>query len=254
MKNYVAGVVIPVYITEFIANTVEYIKNTADEDKYVFCIVNDGVPAVKEHLDKMTLPSNFHVINLPRNLCFSGCNNAGFRFLLEKYPSLKYLGSLNDDTIPKNNWLDEMILTLESDKNVAAVAPQLKGINAEGEEIHTASIFYYGPQCQMLCDVRYIEKDAYVNLFGGCCFLCKVEPFLQVGLLDEEFKNGAEDMDLCIKFLSLGYRLMISSKAHVVHFGGKSRLSKPNQGAEICHSVDHLFKKWGEDLRRFNNM
>lgn len=253
MKNYRAGVVIPLYMTDFIANTIEYLKNTTDANEAVFCIVNDGVPQVKDYLETLTLPENMYVINLPKNLCYAGSNNAGFNLLMEKYPSIEYLGSLNDDTIVKENWLTELINTLDKHKDVAAASPQLKGIKEDGEEIHTASIFTYGPQCQMLCNVPYISEDAYVDLFGGCCFLCRKEPFIEIGLLDDRYQNGAEDMDLCIKFLTSGYKLMVCAKSHVVHFGGKSRSTRPKGGEEISLSVDLLFRKWGENLTIFNN-
>lgn len=255
MKNYKAGVVIPVYMTDFIADTINYLKDTTNPEEHVFCIVNDGVPKVKEYLSTLSIPDNMYVLNLPKNLCFAGSNNAGFRLLLEKHPNLEFLGSLNDDTIPKENWLEELITTINRDKNIAAVAPQLKALTPHtGEEFHSASVFTYGPHCSMLCPKSFVDEDTYVNLFGGCCFLCRTEAFKEVHFFDEEFQNGAEDLDLCLKFLTLGYKLMVSSKSHVVHFGGKSRLTRPEQNAEICHSVDLLFRKWGHDLTKFNSL
>lgn len=254
MANYRVGVVIPVYLTNFIAQTVDYITATTDKEQCVFCIVNDGIPAVEAYLETLTLPENFHVVNLSENRCFSGSNNAGFNFLLDKYPDLEYIGSLNDDTIPQPNWLSSMVQTLDEHPEVAAVTPNIMALNPyTGEAFYSSSIFIYGTGCSMNCCIPYVATDTYTNLFCGFCFVCRSIPFKEVGFLDEEYQNGAEDMDLSLSFITKGYKLMVSGGAAVVHFGGKSRSGRINGAAEISHSIDHLFQKWGTDLMKYNS-
>lgn len=252
MSNYRAGVVIPVYLTNFISDTVECIKRTTDMNESVFCIVNDGVEEVKNYLETLILPENMYVLNLPDNRCFSGSNNAGFKSLLERHPNLQYIGSLNDDTIQKPNWLSAMIKTLDGHPETALVTPQLIAIDEYGNEFYTCAIFNYGLGCQMLCNIHRVYEDSYTNLIGGCCFLCRKDPLIEVDFLDEGYKNGAEDMDLSIKFITKGYKMMVCADAGIIHFGGSSRNTRPNIDEEISQSISHLYSKWGFDLIKYN--
>lgn len=253
MSTYRAGVVIPIYLTRFIAATVECIKNTTNKDEAVFCIVNDGVEEVKNYLETLTFPDNVYVLNLPENRCFAGSNNAGFKSLMEKYPELEYLGSINDDTLQKPGWLSAMIKTLDNHPEVALTVPQLIAEDINGNEFYTCAIFTYGPGCQMLCDIHQVFEDSYTNLIGGCCFLCRKAPFIEVDFLDEGYKNGAEDVDLSLKFITQGYKMMVCADAGIMHFGGCSRSTRPNIGIEISQSIDLLHNKWGYDLTKYNS-
>lgn len=254
MSKYRVGMVIPLYMTNFIANTINYLKNTTDKDETVFCIVNDGIPHVKDYLETLILPENMYVVNLPNNRCFAGSNNAGFNSLLEKYPELEYIGSLNDDTIPKENWLSGMVETLDNNEDVALVTPQIRAILTEGAgDVAAGATFTYNKDSQMLGGLNEIETDTYTNLVCGFCFLCRVGPFKEVEFLDEGYQNGAEDMDLSLKFITNDYRMMVCAKAQVVHFGGKSRCTRANVGSEISQSIDLLYRKWGNDLTVYND-
>lgn len=253
MNMYKVGMVIPVYLTQFIGGTIERLSSNPSNTEVVYCIVNDGVPDVKEYLESIELPENMYVLNLPKNRCYAGSNNAGWRDLISKYPYLEYLGSLNDDTICFDSWLDDMMETLESDRDIAAVAPNVLSVGEDNNLYYCHAVFEYGADRDMVITKHKIDEDEYVKLIGGCCFITRREALEKVDFLDETFKNFCEDVDLSLKFITSGYKMAISAKAHIAHYFGPSRTTRKDHDDDICKAREYLRSKWGQDLSIYNN-
>lgn len=254
MKKYKVGIVIPVYLTKFIGRTIENLSNNPSNIDVVYCIVNDGVSEVKEYLEKIDLPDNMYILNLPTNRCFSGSNNDGWRSLIERYYDIEYLGSLNDDTITYGNWLDEMMKSIEKDTNIAAVAPNVTHKFENGLEYYCHAVFIYGETidgCMKIVESK-ISEDKYVKLIGGCCFIARREALEKVGFLDENFKNFCEDVDLSLKFITNGYKMIICGNAIIAHFFGSSRNTRVGHNKDISEAQKYLASKWGNNLSIYN--
>lgn len=252
MNNYEVGIVIPVYLTQFIGGTIDRLDTYSMNTKAVYCIVNDGMKEVKEYLKSIDLPDNMYVLNLPKNKCYAGSNNAGWKSLIEKYPNLEYLGSLNDDTICYNNWLDEMMNTIKKDPEIAAVAPNVLQVGDNNELYYCHAVFEYGKDRDMIVTKPKIEEDEYVKLIGGCCFITRREALEKVNFLDEYFKNFCEDVDLSLKFITSGYKMAICGKAVIAHYFGPSRTTRKDHDDDILEARRYLRSKWGEDLSKYN--
>jgi len=52
----------------------------------------------------------------------------------------------------------------------------------------------------------------------GACLLMKRELYWSVGGIDETFENSYEDVDLCLKVRSRGYRVAVCTESVVYHF------------------------------------
>lgn len=255
MIEYKVGIVIPVYLSKFIGATIEGLSINTSQTKVVYCIVNDGSEEVKEYLKYVDLPENMYVLNLPENRCYAGSNNAGWKSLLEKYPDIEYLGSLNDDTICLNSWLDEMMDTIEKDINIAAVAPNVLGATDDNNLYYYHATFAYGAGlgCDMVVTKAKIDEDEYVKLIGGCCFITRREALERVDFLDETYKNFCEDVDLSLKFITSGYKMAISAKAYIVHYFGPSRTTRKDHDDDIVAARKYLRSKWGQELSVYND-
>lgn len=254
MSEYKVGIVIPVYLTKFIGATIERLSINTSKVEVVYCIVNDGVEDVKEYLESVDLPGNMYVINLPKNRCYAGSNNAGWKSLIEKYPDIKYLGSLNDDTICFDSWLDNMVETIEKDVNIAAVAPNVLGVDEKNNFYYYHATFAYGSGlgCDMVVTKAKVDEDEYVKLIGGCCFITRKEALQKVEFLDETYKNFCEDVDLSLKFITSGYKMAISSKAYIAHYCGPSRTTRKDHDDDIVAARKYLRSKWGQELSIYN--
>ena len=59
------------------------------------------------------------------NYGFARGNNEALALLFQRYPDLKYVVLLNNDTKVEKQWLAELVKTAESDQKLGSVAPQL---------------------------------------------------------------------------------------------------------------------------------
>jgi glycosyltransferase involved in cell wall biosynthesis len=82
------------------------------------------------------------------------------------------------------------------------------------EGIAPSAIWSYKPGVQP----RHYYRD-WVPFF---CTLTSRSLLEQVGLLDDGFNNGCEDVDLCRRASALGYTSVVNENSFVFHFGGTS--------------------------------
>jgi len=81
------------------------------------------------------------------------------------------------------------------------------------------------PRCQLWeIDVLFAEnpKPTVVEVVSGACMMVRRDLFERVGMFSEEYFMYAEDIDLCHKILSTGWKVYHVGEAVVVHHGGQS--------------------------------
>lgn len=253
------GMVIPIYQYNFIDDCVSSILNSNLREDFILCIVNDGKEDVKEYLSNKEYGAHVTILNLPENCGFGIANNSGWKYLIDKYPSIKYLGSINDDTIAYKHWLDFLVESLEESPDNYLAMPTM--------EVKDSSFFYkYFKKSRRLYSTwslkgassmaplkSIITKDTFVSAVNGFCFLVRKEELIKVGFLDESFLNGCEDLDLGIKLLLQKGRLVVSSRSKVFHIGGASRYL---EGVKTNLDKNHelLAKKYDSNVEKFNNL
>ena len=66
----------------------------------------------------------------------------------------------------------------------------------------------------------------------AACLLTKRSLFMELGGFDESYQNGMEDVDLCMKMRSNGYRLIVSHQSvirhHISRSPGRHRFNDEN--------------------------
>lgn len=252
-ENIKIGLVIPVYLTKFVKETVENILNSNNRDDLVLCIVNDGRDDVQKYLAEQDWSDNIEIINLSENRCFSGANNVGWKYLINKYPNIEYLGSINDDTIPRNGWLDKLIGCLKKYPKTALAMPIMATNQGFlGTKKNYATWRLKGSD-EMEPVYHRIESDSFVSAVNGFCFVVLKDVLIEIGFLDEKFKNGCEDLDLGIKLLLKGWRMVVAKNSYVYHIGGASRYTKGSQeNLDRNHKI--LADKYDGNIAKYNNL
>ena len=253
MNSPQIGLVIPIIQRRYILNLIKIIKETVIDFEIVICVVNDGNNKIKKYLCNQ-LPLDVELLNLEKNVCFAGANNAGWKFLLNKFPSIKYLGTINDDTIPRYKWLNYLVQSMEVNSSIGACAPvMITHTNHiyKRKEVFSSTWKLGGEKNPMFLDQEKINNDTNVSVLGGFCFIAKAEVLLQVDFFDERYKNSCEDIDLSIKLRKNGWDLVISHKSYVIHKCGKSRFKK-NSNTNVSDSRRLLFFTWGNKLDIYN--
>lgn len=152
-----------------------------------------------------------------------------------KFAKGNFLLFLNNDTIPRPIWLEPMIEIAETQKRVGFVGNVQWNLRRRCWD-HYGIVFeksghphHYG---------QYRRKDLYKEGFGkwnavtAACCLIRKNLFLEFKGFDESFKNGCEDIDLCLRLRRSGYEHYVSYESRIDHIKcatpGRRDRNKPN--------------------------
>lgn len=249
MDNQIeTGIIIPIIHLKYLRGCLRSIEKAGRLSNVKICIVNDGNLSIRETLEKRykNIPW-IDVVNLDINHCFAGANNEGWRYLLETYPDIKYLGTLNSDTLCRPGWLTALLKKLESDSEIGMVGPLMEVPEKRFlwfKRNAPYSTWKLGDSQQpLILDKRTIAKDTEVEVFSGYCLVARAKLLQQVGMFTEEYRNSCEDIDLCLKIRRAGYKIVVVKDSVVLHYGGASRYLD-HANTDIDFSKKLLTKRW----------
>jgi glycosyltransferase involved in cell wall biosynthesis len=78
----------------------------------------------------------------------------------------------------------------------------------------------------------------------GACLLIRKDIFQRLGGFDEDYRNGCEDVDLCLAARRDGWRVRYSAEAVVEHHEGVTE----GRFVHCRENLERLFAKWGPTL------
>ncbi len=185
-----------------------------------------------------TLPGNVEIIQSEHKLNYSQALNLGIT-----RSRSAYLCFLNDDVIVSRGWLEPLIAQIEAGAGLSNPLSnsdhgwlhnyqlevdgvpllanlntlvdgtiQLKGVSGPG--ILPERLHQYNPG---MTRIYYREWVAFY------CTVVSREVINKVGLLDEDFVNGCEDLDYCRRAAELGICCSVNQRSFVFHFGTVSK-------------------------------
>lgn len=134
------------------------------------------------------------------------------------------LGLLNNDVILRSNWFEPMRRLLEIQPAAGAVGNIQ--INPATGLIDHAGIFFDldGMPAHAHKNRRRLPRRTYRerNACTAACMLVRRDAFEQVGGLFAGFRNGMEDVDLCVRLKQAGFRIFVAHESVVEHDPGQS--------------------------------
>ena len=177
-----------------------------ERDRYEVIVVDDGSP---EPLDRVSLPSadrcRVRVVR-QRRTGPGGARNAGARAARGRL-----LAFTDDDCRPASGWLSELAA------QHAADPARLIGGRTVNDLSHNA----YATTSQIIVDVAYAhynQQPGGPRFFASNNMAVPADLFREVGGFDEGFAApGAEDRELCDRWLHRGHRLAYAPDAIVSH-------------------------------------
>lgn len=169
---------------------------------------------------------DIRVIRLDRNYGFAG----GYNRALAEVDS-EYVLLLNSDVETTDGWWQPLVDVLDSESDVAAVAPKLRSVERRDEFEYAGAaggfIDYLGyPFCRgrILSAVERDEGqyDTRRDIFwgSGAALCCRREVFFEMGGFDESFFAHMEEIDLQWRMQLAGYRIVVEPRSVVYHLGG----------------------------------
>jgi riboflavin kinase/FMN adenylyltransferase len=166
------------------------------------------------------------VISLSKNYGFADGYNRGLREI-----DSEYVVFLNSDVLVTENWLDPILDLLDSDNTIAAVQPTILSLEDKNKYEHAGAaggfldILGY-PFCRgRIFDTveNFQEKysnDIEVFWASGAAMVMRTNVFKGLGGFDATFFAHQEEIDLCWRAKSAGFKIMATSKSKVYHLGG----------------------------------
>jgi GT2 family glycosyltransferase len=166
------------------------------------------------------------LILLDKNYGFAEGYNRAIQLIDSEYTVL-----LNSDVEVTRNWLDRPIEILDNEMNIAAVQPKiLAERNRTYFEYAGAAGGFMDKYGYPFCRGRIlntVEKDSgqYDNQIdvlwaSGACLFVRTDIYKREGGLDGGFFAHQEEIDLCWRLRSRGYRIVCTSQSAVYHVGG----------------------------------
>jgi len=185
----------------------------------------------------------------------NGSTDNSIAMLKEKFPSVKimvfdrnygfadgynkaimqteteYTVLLNSDIETTPDWIEAPLSLMDSDKQIAAVQPKIRSWHDRKRFEYAGAaggfIDVYGyPYCRGRI-MTAIEEDngqydtqADVLWATGACLFVRTSVYKQEGGLDSVFFAHQEEIDLCWRLRSRGYRIVCTPCSVVYHVGG----------------------------------
>jgi len=152
---------------------------------------------------------------------------------------------LNNDTKVTPGWLDAMIQAARR-PHVGIVGAKL--LYADGRIQHAGIGFINDipdhPHRHAPADAAEANQFRELDMVTGACLLIQRELFIQLAGFDETYRNGVEDIDLCLRARAAGRKIVYEPRAVVYHLEGQSagRFSHVNENLRL------FFGRWGKSF------
>jgi GT2 family glycosyltransferase len=133
----------------------------------------------------------------------------------------RFIVLLNNDTIPQPGWLDALLTHAERYPAAAAVGAKLLFPNDTIQHAGVVICADRSPRHIYMgfpSDHPAVNKSRRFQVVTAACVLLRRDAFEAVGGLDEDFHNGFEDVDLCLRIGEHGHEVWYCHRSVLHHF------------------------------------
>jgi N-acetylglucosaminyl-diphospho-decaprenol L-rhamnosyltransferase len=173
--------------------------------------------------------SSVRLIRNAANPGFGAANNPAVR-----ESSGEFLLFLNTDTVLQPGAVAALLEVLHSDPNAAAAGPLLFSGPGRIQVSFGNRVDFLGQTVQKVILNPFYEKkltgESRIREAGwlsAACLLARRSAFEEAGGFDERFFIYFEDIDLCRRMRTSGWRLLFVPRARVFHKGGATTGPRP---------------------------
>jgi len=185
-----------------------FVDNGSTDDSVRF--VKDNFPHVK-------------VIECQKNYGFAEGNNIGIREAM-KDSEMKYIVTLNNDTMVKEDWLEQLVKPAEQDKKIAVCASKLIYFD-ERDKIDSAGDFYYKgslkvfPRGHGKPDTYFKQEECLSACAAAALYRREAleEAKLNNDYFDSDYFAYIEDSDLALRIRLMDWKCVFVPTAVVYH-------------------------------------
>jgi GT2 family glycosyltransferase len=226
------SIVIPVYGKAALTlGCLDAIAAHAPKVGYEIIVVDDASPDRTGVLlaQRAVRDKRLTVVTHPVNAGFGASCNDG-----AKRAGGEYIVFLNNDTLPEQGWLDALVDHADAYPSVGVVGAKL--LFPDGSVQHAGVVIgadrnphhvYAGVRG----DHPAVNKVRSMQIVTGACMLVRRELFDRLGGFDLGYRNGHEDVDLCLRARRHGQFVHYCPDSVVVHLESVTRDATSSQSA-----------------------
>jgi hypothetical protein len=226
--------------------------------KYEIIVIDNGSKYEDyEQLQQVELGNNILLYRSKLNLGFAGGNILGTTLASK---NTKYYFFLNNDTLLINNVIDILFNTMELNKDIGLLSPQLydkdQNFSTTFREFPTVSEKYFGKGFAKLLTTKkvYNSKKTYnkvidVGIVSGASMFFRKDIYNKIGGFDKNFFLYCEEEDLSKRVHTIGYRVCLQPQAKLIHLAGKSTKRNYDIEKEFIISYFYLLDKHYDIIR-----
>jgi GT2 family glycosyltransferase len=150
----------------------------------------------------------------------------------------EYLVFLNNDTIPQPGWLDALVRYADAHPRAAAVGSKLLFPNNTIQHAGVVICKDRGPRhiyATLPGNHPPANRSRRFQVVTGACVLMRRAAFDHVGGFDTAFRNGFEDVDLCLRLGEKGYEIHYCHESVLYHLESVSREGRTEEDLRNFH-------------------
>ena len=156
----------------------------------------------------------------------------------------RILALLNNDLVLTSGWYRPMAQILESCKDAGCIGNVQQ--DARTGKLDHSGVFFY-PRGRAMHDkslpLEY-GNCRKVVVTTAACILIQRELFLEMGGFDEGFRNGCEDVDLCLRLRKRGLNNYVALESRVRHYISSS----PGRKDHDAFNDLRLMQRWMKEI------
>jgi GT2 family glycosyltransferase len=179
-----------------------------------------------------------------KNYGFSGGCNIGIESALKE--NFEFILLLNNDTEVAADFLDKLLLGIQSDKTIGLVQPLILSMKDRNYIWSAGGLF--NPMLgisKTLGDRKPANKyipSLELDWATGCCILFRSSVLKEVGLFSNVFFAYFEDVDISLRIRKKGYGIRLVPESIIYHEGGASSKKKSREGT-LSPTVFYLYAR-----------
>lgn len=216
----------------FLEDCIDSVIGSIKKHSYEIIVVDDASNDGTEDVVRRKYPQIKYIKN-PGNLGYVRSNNIGMRSAIGKY-----LLSLNNDTVVKDEAIDKLTEFMDKERTLGAVGPKL--LNSDGTvqlqcrrgfpNPFNSLAYFFGlsrlfPKSRLFSSYLLTCLDdsslAEVDSLCGAAMMIRREVIDKVGYMDESYVMYGDDIDWCYRIKQAGYKVYYLPDAEIIHFGGR---------------------------------
>ncbi|MFA7209299.1 MAG: glycosyltransferase family 2 protein [Parcubacteria group bacterium] len=209
---------------ELLKNCLESVQGV-DYPDFSVIVVDNGSQDGSLRMVQETFP-DVSVLKNGSNLGFSGGNNVGIRYALER--GADYVLLLNQDTEVEPDFLKKLMVAARENPSAGILSPLIFWKK-------TDKVWFSGGRIDWLAMKTHHEKKRrqgapYKSGFvTACSMFVKKDVFEKIGLLDDKFFLYWEDADFSYRAKKAGFAMLVVPESVIYHF----EVSKAPKGMKL---------------------